>query len=117
MVDKINRFTKETPFSRFDIVLVKLNPIVGSEIQKTKPCIIISPNEINILKTVIVLPMTSKGFNFIFRPKIKFENKNGLVLLDQVRAIDKTRIVKRIGAVEKNKSKEISQMLMEMFEY
>lgn len=108
MVDKINRF---------DIVLVKLNPTIGSEIQKTRPCIIISPNEMNVLKTVIVAPMTSKGFNFIFRPKIKFENKNGLVLLDQIRAIDKTRIVKRIGAVETNKSKEISQMLMEIFEY
>jgi len=108
MVDEINRF---------DIVLVKLNPTVGSEIQKTRPCIIISPNEMNILKTVIVAPMTSKGFNFIFRPKIKFENKNGLVLLDQVRAVDKARIVKKIGLVEKNKSKEISKMLMDMFEY
>lgn len=103
--------------SRFDIVLVKLNPTVGSEIQKKRPCIIISPNEMNILKTIIVAPMTSKGFDFIFRPKIKFENKNGLVLLDQIRTIDKTRIVKKIGKVEKNKSKEISKMLMEIFEY
>ncbi len=108
MVDKINRF---------DIVLVKLNPTVGSEIQKTRPCIIISPNEMNVLKTVIIAPMTSKGFNFIFRPKIKFEDKNGLVLLDQIRAVDKTRIVKKIGIVEKNKSKEISKMLTEIFEY
>jgi len=108
VVDKINRF---------DIVLVKLNPTVGSEIQKTRPCIIISPNEMNVLKTVIVAPMTSKGFDFIFRPKIKFKNKNGLVLLDQLRAVDKSRIVKIIGAVEKNKSKEISQMLTDMFEY
>ena len=108
MVDEVNRF---------DIVLVKLNPTVGSEIQKTRPCIIISPNEMNVLKTVIIAPMTSKGFDFIFRPKIKFENKNGLVLLDQIRAVDKTRIVKRIGTVDKNKSKEISKMLMEIFEY
>jgi len=108
MVDEINRF---------DIVLVKLNPTVGSEIQKTRPCIIISPNEMNVLKTIIVAPMTSKGFNFIFRPKIKFEDKNGLVLLDQIRAVDKTRVVKKIGAVEKNKSKEISKMLTEIFEY
>jgi len=108
MVNEINRF---------DIVLVKLNPTIGSEIQKTRPCIIISPDEMNILKTVIVAPMTSKGFNFIFRPKIKFENKNGLVLLDQIRAVDKTRIVKKIGEVEKNKSKEISQMIIKIFEY
>ncbi len=103
--------------NRFDIVLVKLNPTVGSEIQKTRPCIIISPNEMNVLKTIIIAPMTSKGFNFIFRPKIKFENKNGLVLLDQIRAVDKTRVVKKIGTVEKKKSKEISKMLMEIFEY
>jgi len=108
MVDEINRF---------DIVLVKLNPTVGSEIQKTRPCVIISPNEMNVLKTIIVAPMTSKGFNFIFRPKIKFEDKNGLVLLDQIRAVDKTRIVKKIGTVEKKKAKEISEMLTEIFEY
>ncbi len=108
MVDEINRF---------DIVLVKLNPTVGSEIQKTRPCIIISPNEMNVLKTIIIAPMTSKGFNFIFRPKIEFEDKNGLVLLDQIRAVDKTRVVKKIGTVEKNKSKEISKMLTEIFEY
>ncbi len=102
---------------RYDIVLVKLNPTVGSEIQKTRPCIVISPDEINILKTIIVAPMTSKGFDFVFRPKIKFENKNGLILLDQIRTIDKTRIVKRIGRVDKIKAKEISNTLMELFEY
>ena len=101
--------------SRFDIVLVKLNPTVGSEIQKTRPCIVISPNEINILKTVIVAPMTSRGFDFIFRPKIEFDNKEGLVLLDQIRAIDKKRIIKKIGQVETNTSKEIIETLLEMF--
>ena len=102
---------------RYDIVLVKLNPTVGSEIQKTRPCIIISPNEMNILKTVIIAPMTSKGFDFIFRPKIKFENKNGLILLDQIRTIDKYRIIKKIGTVDIKKAKEISKMLIEIFEY
>jgi len=104
-------------YKRYDIVLVKLNPTVGSEIQKTRPCIVISPDEINVLKTVIVALMTSKGFDFIFRPKIKFENKNGLVLLDQIRTIDKSRIVKKVGIVEIKKAKEISKMLMELFEY
>ena len=102
---------------RYDIVLVKLNPTVGSEIQKTRPCIIISPNEMNILKTIIIAPMTSKGFDFIFRPKIKFENKNGLILLDQIRTIDKSRIIKKIGTVDIKKAKEISKMLIEIFEY
>jgi len=108
MVENINRF---------DIVLVKLNPTIGSEIQKTRPCIVISPNEMNVLKTVIVAPMTSKGFDFIFRPKINFENKDGLVLLDQIRTVDKTRIIKNIGKVDKNISQKISTTLIEMFTY
>ncbi len=108
MVEKLNRF---------DIVLVKLNPTVGSEIQKTRPCIVISPNEMKALKTVIVAPMTSKGFSFVFRPHIYFENKDGLVLLDQIRAVDKTRLVKKIGKVDIETSKEIADTLEEMFRY
>ncbi|PHS42243.1 MAG: transcriptional regulator [Sulfurovum sp.] len=103
--------------SRFDIVLVKLNPTVGSEIQKTRPCIVISPDEMKALRTVIVAPMTSKGFSFVFRPKLSFENKDGLVLLDQIRAVDKTRIIKKIGKVDTQISKEISETLQEMFRY
>jgi mRNA interferase MazF len=102
---------------RFDIYLVKLNPTVGSEIQKTRPCIIISPNEMNILKTVIIAPLTSKGFDFVFRPKINFDNKKGLILLDQIRTVDKTRLVKKIGEVDLETSKEISSMLVKIFEY
>jgi len=101
---------------RFEIYLVKLNPTIGSEIQKTRPCIIISPNEMNVLKTVIVAPMTSKGFDFVFRPKIKFEKKDGLVLLDQIRTVDKTRLTKKLGTVDKKTSQKISQMLVQMFE-
>lgn len=106
-----------TGINRFDIYLVKLNPTVGSEIQKTRPCIIISPNEMNVLNTVIVAPMTSKGFDFIFRPKIQFQNKNGLVLLDQIRTVDKARLIKKIGKVDKTASRNIASMLVEMFEY
>jgi len=101
---------------RYEIYLVKLNPTVGCEVQKTRPCIVISPNEMNILKTVIIAPMTSKGFDFIFRPKIKFAKKDGLVLLDQIRAVDKTRLVKKLGNVDKRTSKEISKMLVSIFE-
>jgi len=101
---------------RYDIYLVKLNPTVGSEIQKTRPCIIISPNEMNILKTVIVAPMTSKGFDFVFRPKIKFKNKDGLILLDQIRTVDKTRLIKKLGVANKQKSNEVSNILVKMFE-
>jgi len=102
---------------RFDIYLVKLNPTVGSEIQKTRPCIVISPNEMNILKTVIIAPMTSKGFDFIFRPAIKFQEKDGLILLDQMRTVDKSRLIKKIGTVEEKTAKIISATLVEMFQY
>jgi len=102
---------------RYEIYLVKLNPTVGSEIQKTRPCIVISPNEMNILKTVTIAPLTSKGFDFIFRPKITFQEKNGLVLLDQIRTVDKSRLTKKIGSVEEKKAKEISDLLVEMFTY
>ncbi len=102
---------------RFDIYLVALNPTIGSEIQKTRPCIVISPNEMLALQTVIVAPITSKGFAFIFRPNIVFEDKSGLVLLDQIRAVDKSRLIKKIGKVDPKTSKNISDMLMRMFEY
>ena len=102
---------------RFEIYLVKLNSTIGSEIQKTRPCIVISPNEMNVLNTVIVAPMTSKGFEFIFRPRMKFEDKNALVLLDQIRTVDKARLVKKIGEVDEKVSKSISNMLVKMFEY
>ena len=102
---------------RFEIYLVKLNSTIGSEIQKTRPCIVISPNEMNLLNTVIVAPMTSKGFDFIFRPKIKFEDKNGLVLLDQIRTVDKARLVKKIGEVDEKVSKTVANMLVKMFVY
>jgi mRNA interferase MazF len=71
----------------------------------------------NVLKTVIVVPMTSKGFDFIFRPTIKFENKNGLILLDQIRTVDKARVIQKIGEVDKSTAKEISKMLVKIFEY
>ena len=104
-------------FFRYEIYFVKLNPTVGSDIQKTSPCIIVSPNEMNILKTVIIAPLTSKGFDFVFRPKITFQNKNGLVLLDQIRTVDKSRLVRKIGEVEEKKAKEIADLLVEMFTF
>ena len=107
----------EETIKRFDIYLVKLNPTIGSEIQKTRPCIIISPNEMNVLNTVIVPPLTSKGFDFIFRPKINFEGKKGLILLDQIRTVNKSRLLKKVGTVDIEKSKEISSTLVEIFKY
>ena len=103
--------------NRFEIYLVKLNPTEGFEIQKTRPCIVISPNEMNVLKTVIIAPLTSKGFDFIFRPTINFQEKDGLVLLDQIRAVDKSRLIQKIGVIEEETAKTISSTLVEMFQY
>lgn len=102
---------------RYEIYLVTLNPTVGSEIRKTRPCIVISPNEMNRLKTVIIAPLTSQGFDFVFRPKIMFQNKKGLVLLDQIRAVDKSRLVKKIGSLTEEKAMEIADTLVEMFRF
>ena len=102
---------------RFEIYLVTLNPTVGSEIRKTRPCIVISPDEMHRLSTVIIAPMTSKGFDFLFRPKIRFQDKDSLVLLDQIRTVDKQRLIKKIGTVDAAKAQEIAEVLTEMFRY
>lgn len=102
---------------RFDIWLVSLDPTLGSEIQKTRPCIIISPNEMNLLRTVIIAPLTSKGFNFPMRIKILFEDKEGLILLDQIRSVDKQRLVKKVGTIESKSAEEICLKLQEIFDY
>jgi mRNA interferase MazF len=102
---------------RFDIWLVTLDPTLGSEIQKTRPCVIISPNEMNLLRTVIVAPLTSKGFDFPMRIKICFEDKEGLILLDQIRSVDKQRLIKKVGTIESNIAEDICLKLQEIFEY
>ena len=86
--------------ARFDVFLVVLDPTVGSEIQKTRPCVIISPDEINQhLATVIVAPMTTKGRPYPTRVNCKFQGKTGMIVLDQLRTVDKMRLVKRLGTV------------------
>jgi len=85
---------------RGEIWLVNLDPTVGSEIQKTRPCVVVSPPELNDhLRTVIVAPMTSKGFEAPFRVPVTHGGTKGLILLDQMRTVDKARLVKRAGAV------------------
>lgn len=105
------------PPQRFDIWLVCLDPTLGKEIKKTRPCVVISPNEISALSTVIVAPMTSKGFSFPVRVKCKFQDKNGLILLDQIRAVDKQRLVKKMGVIDKRTARKVSDLLVEMFIY
>ncbi|MGA3100762.1 MAG: type II toxin-antitoxin system PemK/MazF family toxin [Terracidiphilus sp.] len=85
---------------RGEIWLARLDPVVGSDIRKTRPCIVISPSEMHDhLRTVIVAPMTTKAFPAGFRVPITHSGRSGLILLDQVRTIDKVRLVRRLGSV------------------
>ncbi len=101
---------------RFDIYLVNLDPTIGSEIRKTRPCVIISPNEMNdYIKTVIVAPMTTKGKTYPTRIECEFQEKKGLIVLDQIRTVDKTRLVKKLGKLEQSIQEQILLILGEMF--
>ena len=103
--------------NRFEVWLVALNPTKGREINKTRPCIIISPNEMASLATVLVAPMTTKGFKFPFRIECTFKEKKGLILLDQTRAVDKSRLIKKLGTIENNTQISICNCLQEMYAY
>lgn len=103
--------------TRFQVWLVSLNPTKGREINKTRPCVVISPNEMAALSTVLVAPMTTKGFDFPCRIKCKFENRKGLILLDQVRAVDKMRCIKKLGSIDENTQVELCSTLQELFAY
>ncbi len=102
---------------RFEVWLVDLNPTKGREINKTRPCVVISPNEMLALSTVLMAPMTTKGFELPCRIKCRFKGKSGLVLLDQIRAVDKSRLVKRLGTISAKTQVELCSCLQEMFEH
>jgi mRNA interferase MazF len=90
-----------TTIVRGEVWLIGLDPTIGSEIRKTRPCIIVSPPEMHdYLRTVMVVPMTTGNRRAPFRIPISFQKKNGLILLDQVRTLDKQRLVRRVGAVQ-----------------
>jgi len=101
---------------RFEVYLVNLDPIIGSEIQKTRPGLIISPDEMNNhIATVIVAPMTTKGRDYPTRSPCMFEGKEGQVVLDQIRTVDKVRLVKKLGRISASTQKEVLAVLMELF--
>ncbi len=101
---------------QYEIVLVNLDPTVGSEIKKTRPCVIISPNEMNkYLKTVTVAPMTTQSKNYPTRVEVKHDNKIGWVVIDQIRTIDKIRILKIWGRLSKPEVKEVKAVIEETF--
>jgi mRNA interferase MazF len=101
---------------RFEVWLVNLDPTVGSEIQKTRPCLVISPDEMNRhLNTIIVAPMTTRGRSYPSRIECTFEGKRGQVVLDQIRTVDKARLVKRLGTVDSNTEDAVITALTELF--
>ena len=101
---------------RFDVVLVTLDPTVGSEIQKTRPCLVVSPDQINRhLATILVAPMTRRGRDYPFRVHCRFQGKDGQVALDQMRAIDRSRIVRRLGTIGVKTQSEVLRVLRKMF--
>lgn len=101
---------------RFDVHLVALDPTQGHEIKKTRPCVIISPDEMNRhIGTVIVAPMTTQGRIYPTRVPLTFLRKRGQVVLDQVRTVDKTRLVKRLGRIDQGTADRVLAILQEMF--
>lgn len=103
-------------FSRFEVYYVNLDPTVGSEIKKTRPCVVISPNEMNYnISTVIIAPITSKLRNYPTRIPCKVEGKQGQIVLDQIRTVDKIRLVKKIDNLNKATQNKVLNVLKEMF--
>jgi mRNA interferase MazF len=101
---------------RFEVYLVNLDPTLEREIQKTRPCLIISPDEMNDhISTVIIAPMTTKGQDYPTRVKCQFEGKKGQIVLDQIRTVDKIRLVKKLGKISASTRKEVLVILLDMF--
>jgi len=102
--------------NRFDVYLVTLDPAQGYEMRKTRPCTVISPDEMNRhIGTVMIAPMTTKGRTYPTRIECMFQGKQGQVVLDQIRTVDKGRLVKRLGKLSPGTSDRISAVLVEMF--
>ncbi|WHZ14879.1 MAG: Death on curing protein, Doc toxin [Nitrospira sp.] len=102
--------------SRFDVFLVRLDPTQGREIRKTRPCLIISPDEMNQhIDTVIIAPMTTKGRPYPTRVPLRFKGKSGQVVLDQIRTVDKSRLVKRVGKIDDMIRSQVLTLLAELF--
>jgi mRNA interferase MazF len=103
--------------ARFDVYLVNLDPTTGSEIQKTRPCVVVSPDELNRrIQTVIVAPMTTKGQSYPTRVSCRFQGKDGQVALDQIRTVDRSRLITPLGRISAQSGSAVLEVLREMFE-
>jgi mRNA interferase MazF len=104
--------------NRFDVYLVGLDPTIESEIQKTRPCIVISPDEMNHnIRTVIIAPMTSASKDYPTRVPCTFKKKQGHIVLDQIRKIDKSRLIKRLGLIDSKAQLDVVTVLQRMFAF
>ncbi|MDA0671136.1 MAG: type II toxin-antitoxin system PemK/MazF family toxin [Bacteroidetes bacterium] len=107
---------KKNPARRFEVHLISLDPTVGSEITKTRPCLIISPNEMNKhIRTVIIAPMTSTIKNYPTRVMTTFQGKKGQIVLDQIRTVDKRRLITKLGSISGSAEEKVLNVLQEMF--
>lgn len=101
---------------QYNIVLVNLDPTVGSEIKKTRPCVIISPDEMNkYLNTIVIAPMTSQSKSYPTRVKVTHDNKKGWIVIDQIRTIDKQRIIKTLDKLTEKEIKDVKKIIRETY--
>ena len=101
---------------RFEVYLVNLNPTIGVEIQKKRPCLIVSPDQMNRnIKTAIIAPMTTKSRSFPTRIACEFVGKNGFIVLDQIRTVDKVRLIKKLGEIDAETRVKVLEKLQEIF--
>jgi mRNA interferase MazF len=101
---------------QYQIVLVNLDPTIGSEMKKTRPCVIISPNEMNkYLQTIVLAPMTSSSKKYPTRVEIIHDKKNGWIVLDQIRTVDRQRIIKVLGTITDKESIKVKDILKETY--
>jgi mRNA interferase MazF len=108
---------RRAPARRGEVHLVRLDPTVGSEVRKTRPCLVVSPDELNAhLRTVIVAPMTTEGHAYPWRIPCRFQNRSGFVAIDQLRTVDGERLVKRLGQLSSSTTTAVLDTLQEMFE-
>ena len=101
--------------NQYEVFLIELDPTKGHELQKTRPCLVVSPNEMNkTIGTVIIAPMTTKSHDYPTRVGLEFQGKRGWIVLDQIRTVDKSRLIRKLGAIKSKKIQKVKEILREM---
>ncbi len=100
---------------QYEVFLINLDPTIGHEIKKTRPCVVISPDEMNSnIQTIVIAPMTTKSHDYPTRVKVKFQSKSGWIILDQIRTVDKRRLGKRLGRITRSEIEKVKYVIKEM---